>query len=166
MDLHEKQLTVSLYQLTDSFVHMAADYSTDPSGFVEYRLVRLAERLRRRFDSALGPYGLTARQFSVLAVVQSRPGVTSADLARAVLTTPQSMGAIIDQLETAGLLQSRVRRGRGVPSPTELSSTGAATLTAAAERVTELESETRRLLGADYPALLRILDKLESAHDL
>src|SRR5664279_4789299 len=103
---------------------MNSQQALDPEVFVEYRLVRLAELLRRRFDTAVRPQGLTARQFSVLAVVRSRPGVTSADLARAVLTTPQSMGAIIDQLETAGLLQSRPRRGRGVPAPTELSAAG------------------------------------------
>lgn len=111
------------------------------------------------------PHGLTARQFSVLAVVRSRPGVTSADLARAVLTTPQSMGAIIDQLESAGLLQSRTRRGRGVPAPTELTAAGEQVLTAAAQQVRALEAETRQLLGEDYGVLMRILDVLESLVD-
>ncbi len=91
--------------------------------------------------------------------------MTSADLARAVLTTPQSMGAIIDQLETAGLLQSRARRGRGLPAPTELSAAGEQVLTAAAAEVRALEAETRQLLGEDYDVLMRILDVLESLAD-
>lgn len=133
----------------------------NPEDFVEYRLIRLADQLRRRFEAALRPIGLSARQFSVLAVVQSRANVTSADLARAVLTTPQSMGVIIEQLETAGLLEARVRRGRGVRSPTTLSPKGEAALVTAFATVSELEAETRGHLGADHAALLRILELLE-----
>jgi len=144
---------------------MNSEQAVDPEAFVEYRLVRLAERLRRRFDAAVRPHGLTARQFSVLAVVRSRPGVTSADLARAVLTTPQSMGAIIDQLETAGFLQSRPRRGRGVPAPTELSAAGEKALAEAAAQVRALDTKTRQHLGEDYNVLIQILDVLESLPD-
>lgn len=127
---------------------------------MEYRLIRVADRLRRRFDEALRPHGLTARQFSVLAVLRARPGVTSADLARAVLMTPQSMGALVDQLERAGLVQERPRRGRGVPAPTVLSAAGDETLDTAAATVRVLEERTRHALGNDAAPLLRGLERL------
>ncbi|MGV8909724.1 MAG: MarR family winged helix-turn-helix transcriptional regulator [Propionicimonas sp.] len=141
---------------------MKAATDGHPERFVEYRLIRLAVQLRRRFEIALRPVGLSPRQFSVLAVVQSRPEVTSADLARAVLTTPQSMGVIIEQLEGAGLLQPRERRGKGVPSPTRLSMKGESTLQAALSRVQSLDAETRRHLRKEYAALERILGVLET----
>jgi DNA-binding MarR family transcriptional regulator len=117
---------------------MNPEQAVDPQAFVEYRLVRLAERLRRRFDAAVRPH---------------------------VLTTPQSMGAIIDQLETAGFLQSRPRRGRGVPAPTELSAAGEKALAEAAAQVRALDTKTRQHLGEDYNVLMQILDVWESLPD-
>lgn len=134
--------------------------AVDPELFVEYRLVRVADRLRRRFDNALRPHGLTARQFSVLSVLRARPGVTSAELARAVLMTPQSMGALVDQLERTGLVQPRARRGKGVPTPTRLSPAGSKALDAASGTVRDLEAETRQALGADLEPLLQGLERL------
>lgn len=152
-------MTASLYQAPDTVVHVE-ELGVDPEQFVEYRLIRVADRLRRRFDDALRPHGLSARQFSVLAVLRARPGVTSAELARAVLMTPQSMGALVDQLERAGLVQRRPRRGKGVPAPTELSAAGEETLDAAAATVTALEEHTRHALDDDLAPLLRGLDRL------
>lgn len=132
----------------------------DPDEFVEYRLVRLADLMRRRFDDALRPHGLTARQFSVLAVLRARPGVTSAELARAVLLAPQSMGALLDQLERAGLVRPRHRGGKGVRSPVELTSDGDASLDAAARAVRDLDDRTRQALGPDLASFTRGLESL------
>ena len=137
----------------------------DPERFVEYRLVRLADRLRRRFDDALRPHALTARQFSVLAVLRSRPGVTSAELARAVMMTPQSMSALLDQLEEAGLVQPRPRRGKGVRAPTELTARGDEVLAAAGRSVRDLDETTREALGSDLTPFVRGLDRLLDSLD-
>ncbi len=167
-------MAASLYQMTDTFGAMdgevldatavdgaAADRQlVDPESFVEYRLIRLADRLRRRFSEALRPHGLTAGQFSVLAVLQARPAVTPAELARAVLMTPQSMGSLVDQLERAGLIGARARRGRGVPTPIEISRLGEEVLAAAALAVRNLDTETREVLGDDLVQLMRSLDRL------
>lgn len=133
--------------------------------FVEYRLIQVAEMLRRRFDESLRPHGLTARQFSVLAVLRARPGVTSAELARAVLMTPQSMGALVDQLERAGLVQPRPRRGKGVPTPTVLSAAGGKTLDAATVTVQGLDTQTRQALGPGLVPLTKSLERLMNSLD-
>lgn len=139
---------------------MAAD-GLDPDEHLEYRLLRLGERLRKRFDAALQSHGLTARQFSVLAVLAHRPGVTSAELARTVLTSPQGMAPVIEQLESRGLIAPRARRGRGAPAPTQLSDTGRLVLAEAAETVRRLDAETRQALGPALDAFAAALERLE-----
>jgi DNA-binding MarR family transcriptional regulator len=137
-----------------------------PEDFVEYRLVRLADRLERRFTAALGPGGLSPRQFSVLAVLAAEPGITSADLARAVLTRPQSMHALLDQLQARGLVDRGAQRGRGRAAPVQLTADGRAALSTSAARVVALEAQTRKRLGeADYRELLRVLDRVEHVID-
>ena len=110
-----------------------------PQDFVEYRLVRLADQLERRFTAALAPTELSPRQFSVLAVLASTPETTSAGLARAVLTTPQSMHTLLDQLQARGLVERGQVRGRGRPAPVRLTADGLAMLSASGARVVELE---------------------------
>lgn len=138
-----------------------SDAASDPETFLEYRLVRTGERLRRRFEEALRPHGLTARQFSVLAVLRARPDIVSADLARAVLTTPQSMGALLDQLEGAGYVEPRSRQGKGVRAPTRLSAAGIEVLNAATATIRAIDDATRAVIGPDLPVLLRALERLE-----
>lgn len=132
-----------------------------PDGFVEYRLVRLADRLERRFAATLAPHGLTPRQFGVLFVLAASPGVTSAELARAVLTTPQGMHTVVDQLERRGLVGREGERGRGRAAPVRLTGTGRTLLGRAANGVRALDEQTHELLGDDYERLSRILDRLE-----
>lgn len=133
-----------------------------PQDFVEYRLVRVADQLERRFTAALAPTELTPRQFSVLAVLAGAPEITSAGLARAVLTTPQSMHTLLDQLQARGLVDRGQVRGRGRPALVRLTADGRAALSASGARVVELEGETRARLGeADYAQLVRLLDRVE-----
>ncbi len=135
-----------------------------PQDFVEYRLVRLADQLQRRFTDALAPTGLSPRQFSVLAVLASSPEITSAGLARAVLTTPQSMHTLLDQLQARGLVDRGPVRGRGRPAPVRLTPDGRAALAESGARVVALEQETRSRLGeTGYAELSRVLDRLEDA---
>ncbi|GAA3746132.1 MarR family winged helix-turn-helix transcriptional regulator [Micromonospora maritima] len=133
-----------------------------PDEFLEYRLVRLASRLERRFAATLAPTGLSPRQFSVLAVLTESPGVTSAELARAVLTTPQSMGALLDQMESRGLVERTAERGRGRAAPIRVTDAGAALLREAYQLVDALDGATRQRLGErDHQQLTRLLAVLE-----
>ena len=133
-----------------------------PDEFVGYRLVRLAERLERRFAATLAPHGLTPRQFSVLFVLAASPGVTSAELARAVLTTPQGMHALVEQLERRGLVGRDGERGRGRAAPVRLTRAGREVLDRAADGVRALDEQVRELLGDDHGRLSTILDRLEA----
>jgi DNA-binding MarR family transcriptional regulator len=135
-----------------------------PQDFVEYRLVRLADQLDRRFTTALAPTGLSPRQFGVLAALASTPGITGAELARTVLTTPQSMHTLLEQLQARGLVDRGSRRGRGRAAPVRPTARGLDALSAAGARVVALEAETRARLGeADHRQLVRLLDRVEQA---
>ncbi len=135
-----------------------------PEDFVGYRLVRLADRLGRRFADDLAPLGLTARQFSVLAVLAGNPGLTSAEIARAVLTTPQSTGPLLDQLAARGLVDRGGQRGRGRAAPVRPTPEGLRLLAEAGARVAAQDADLRSRLGPrDTAGLLALLDRLEQA---
>jgi len=134
----------------------------DPDQFLGYRIVRLAAALERQFKRDLAATGLTPRQFSVLAVLAQRPSITVADLARAVLTTPQSMAALVDGLEQRGLLVRSAARQRGVAAPLAPTPAGLAALARAAPRIARSEAAVfGHLTEQQHDALNRVLTDLE-----
>ena len=134
----------------------------DPDQFLGYRIVRLAAALERQFKRDLAATGLTPRQFSVLAVLAQRPSITVADLARAVLTTPQSMAALVDGLERRGLLLRSAARQRGVAAPLAPTPAGLAALAHAAPRIATSERAVfGHLTERQRDALNRVLTELE-----
>ena len=136
--------------------------SVYPDQFLGYRVVRLAAALERQFKRDLAATGLTPRQFSVLAVLAQQPSITVADLARAVLTTPQSMAALVEGLEQRGLLLRSAARQRGVAAPLAPTPAGLAALAHAAPRIaTSEEAVFGHLTGQQRDALNRILADLE-----
>ena len=60
-----------------------------------------------RLESVFQPLGVTAVQFRILTTLASRPGLTSADLARLYGVKPQTMIKQIALLEGKGLLARR-----------------------------------------------------------
>ncbi len=71
---------------------------------VGYALVRVAHVLTRRMDRRLAELGLSATGFGVLFQLQHDPEVSSAELARRVMLTPQSVGPLLGRLERDGLV--------------------------------------------------------------
>ena len=83
-----------------------------PDDHLTYLLARVAHLLERRVERALTTYGagrtstgLTLRQLSALVHIARAPGLSTADLARALLTSPQAVGTLVQRLETAALIQ-------------------------------------------------------------
>lgn len=92
--------------------------------------------------------------------------VRLAELARAVLLTPQSMGPLVDQLEARELLERRHRRGRGHAAPARVTAKGLDVLRHATRVGDDLDRATRQLLGPeDHQTLLRIIAVLEDHLD-
>jgi DNA-binding MarR family transcriptional regulator len=103
-------------------------------------LFRLAhQRFRAALDDALQDLGLSAQDYVVLSVFETRPELSTSELARITQVTRQTMHTAILGLETAGLLQRVPKNQRVVlVRPTRR---GLKTLDAATIRVRAVERD-------------------------
>jgi DNA-binding MarR family transcriptional regulator len=101
-------------------------------------LFRLAhQRFRAALDDALQETGLSAQEYVILSVFETRPELSTSELARITQVTRQTMHTAVLGLETAGLLERRPKNQRVVlVRPTKQ---GLKTLTAATGRVRAVE---------------------------
>ena len=125
-------------------------------------LLRLARELRRETIEL----GVTARQATLLALVEARPEITTSELAAAEGVSVPSMSRHVERLDSLGLVE-RVRSSadrRRVALV--LTTRGAATLRAVRERRTawlaarleHLDDANRALVAAAVPALVQLVE--------
>ena len=125
-------------------------------------LLRLARELRRETIEL----GVTARQATLLALVEARPEITTSELAAAEGVSVPSMSRHVERLDSLGLVE-RVRSSadrRRVALV--LTTRGAATLRAVRERRTawlaarlaHLDDASRALVAAAVPALVQLVE--------
>jgi DNA-binding MarR family transcriptional regulator len=111
-------------------------------------LFRLAhQRFRAALDDALQDLGLSAQDYVVLSVFETRPELSTSDLARITQVTRQTMHTAIVGLETAGLLQRMAKNQRVVlirPTKRGLKTLEAATLRVRAVERAALAGLSRR----------------------
>ncbi len=105
-------------------------------------LFRLAhQRFRALLDSELEDLGLTAQEYGILSVFETRPELSTSELARISQVTRQTMHTSVLSLEAAGLIERRARNQRVVlVRPTKTGRTC-------------LETATRRVRAAEHAAL-------------
>jgi len=135
-----------------------------PSDALAADLTMAVGRLLRRLRAEANPSELNLSQMGVFARLEQGGPMTTADLARAELMKPQSMGAILASLEQEGLIERQ-------PHPTDrrqvyfaLTEAGAAVRTRhrAAKRdwlaraLTELDPDARRTLAAAIPIIQQV----------
>jgi DNA-binding MarR family transcriptional regulator len=101
-------------------------------------LFRLAhQRFRASLEDALQELGLSAQEYVILSVFETRPELSTSELARITQVTRQTMHTAVLCLETAGLLERRPKNQRVVLlRPTKR---GLKTLKAATDRVRVVE---------------------------
>ena len=101
-------------------------------------LFRLAhQRFRARLDSELEDLGLSAQDYGILSVFETRPQLSASELARISQVTRQTMHTSILSLETAGLVERIARNQRVVL--VRLTARGRNRLQTATRRVRALE---------------------------
>src|SRR5271154_3015070 len=64
-------------------------------------------KLQRGFEEILTPHGLVLSQFEALVKIGCKPGVIQQDLVGALLMTKGNVGALLDRLESIGLVERR-----------------------------------------------------------
>lgn len=116
---------------------------------VGYVLKQTATALRSAMDTVLRPLQFTVPQYSCLEVLDQRPGISSADLARATFVTRQSMNLVLQGLEKRGLLTRAAVADHGKALPAELTRAGRARLRVASRAVRAVEQQMLASLTPD-----------------
>jgi DNA-binding MarR family transcriptional regulator len=113
-------------------------------------LFRLAhQRFRALLESELEHLGLSAQEYGILSVFETRSELSTAELARISQVTRQTMHTSVLSLEAAGLVERRARNQRVVlVRPTERGRTC-------------LEAATRRVRAVERAALAGLSRKDE-----
>ncbi len=64
-------------------------------------------KMQRRLEEMLAPYGLVLSQFEALAKIAFKPGMIQQELVSLLLMTKGNVGALLDRLESIGLVERR-----------------------------------------------------------
>jgi DNA-binding MarR family transcriptional regulator len=117
-------------------------------------LFRLAyQRFRAALDDALQDLALSAQEYVILSVFETRPELSTSELARITHVTRQTMHAAVLALESAGLLERRPKNQRVVL--VRLTKRGRKTLGAATDRVRAVERTALAGLNRDDERTVR-----------
>lgn len=72
---------------------------------VMYMVGRINQGIRREMTERLRPWEVSVQQYTAMSVLNARPGLSNAQLARRALVTPQSMIEIVAKLERRGFVR-------------------------------------------------------------
>ena len=77
----------------------------EKEGRIGYLLRQANTAHRNKVDKCLKEFKITLPQYSVLAYLEEFPGISSADLARLTLLTPQTVFVIVANLERRDIIE-------------------------------------------------------------
>lgn len=88
------------------------------------QIVRAFRAVRPAVRVCLEPAGISPPQFGVLLLLDNLSGPTRAELARRAMTSPQSMGQLVESLARAGYVERTDSVGRGNAQAVRLTDRG------------------------------------------
>jgi DNA-binding MarR family transcriptional regulator len=122
-------------------------------------LKRSEQTLLRAKSAAVRTVGLTLPQYVALAELAERPGMTSAQLARACLVSPQAMMVVLKAMEEQGLVERTQHPRHETVLEIHLTRVGGEALSAAHKHAEPIERRITEELSSreieDLRALLR-----------
>jgi DNA-binding MarR family transcriptional regulator len=139
---------------------IASDQPFLPHETLGYALKRAQQAMRLHMDRQLKEIGLNAPQYSVLASLEDEPGASNARLARRAFVTPQTMQAMLVNLEQSGLIERRPDSEHGRIQRTELTEKGSSSLAQAHLAVQKSERLARE---ASTPDAVEMLTRVAKA---
>lgn len=122
--------------------------------WIGYNLKITQHRLRQRLDAELAQIGITAPQNAVLLAISGNPRISNAELARAAFVTPQTMQAILVNLEREGLIVRSPHPQHGRVIMTELTMAGRQAVAAGAKAADVVERQMLSTLSPDEAQVL------------
>ena len=127
-----------------------------------YHLRRSQVAVFQDFAQAMDGFALTPGQFGVLALIQANPGLSQSALGKAMGVDRSTVVAVIDRLETRGLVQRTVAANDRRSNALRLSAEGMRRFAAALKRIYGHEKQiTKRLTAAERTQLLNLLRRIE-----
>jgi DNA-binding MarR family transcriptional regulator len=120
-------------------------------------LKRSEQTLLRAKSAAVKTVGLTLPQYVALAELAERPGITSAELARACLVSPQAMMVVLKAMEEQGLVERTQHARHQTVLEIHLTSVGREALSAASKRAEPIEQRIINALSKSEVEALREL---------
>ncbi|RKQ93054.1 DNA-binding MarR family transcriptional regulator [Solirubrobacter pauli] len=123
---------------------------------IGYALKQTATALRTAMEASLRPLGLSVPQYSCLEILDARPEISNADLARGVFVTRQAMHQLLGGLQDAGLVSAG---GQGRIQRYSLTAEGRRAVKAASAAVAGVEEQM--LSGLEATERQRLLGDLE-----
>jgi DNA-binding MarR family transcriptional regulator len=135
----------------------------DLEASIGYALKRATTALRTAMDASLRPLGLSVPQYSCLEILDARPEISNADLARGVFVTRQAMHQLLGGLQDAGLVSAS---GHGRVQRFSLTVEGQRIVAEASAAVAAVEERMLSGLPAsERTRLLRDLERCTAALD-
>ena len=122
---------------------------------VGYVLKQAAPALRSAMDGVLRPLELTVPQYACMELLDGRPGLSNAELARGAFVTRQSMNGVLRGLQERELLTRPSTAPHGRALPTQLTHSGQPRLIAARAAVDRVERQMLAHLSASEQRRLR-----------
>ena len=119
-----------------------------------YALRRAQVAVFQNFTDVVGASELTPGQFGVLVVIDANPGLSQTQLGNALGIDRSTVVAVIDRLESRGLVARQPAPNDRRSHALHLSDSGKATLRRLTERVRAHERQIARDLSADDQARL------------
>ena len=129
----------------------------EPTGLAAHELVRAGNAMNARFTRDLATVGLRPHTFSVLVHLAREPALTSAELARRLELTPQSMSALLHGLADAGWVERPAGALRGQRIDVRLTDAGRRALQSAGPVLAELGRPEAMGLTAEEAGTLHSL---------
>jgi DNA-binding MarR family transcriptional regulator len=119
-----------------------------------YELKRAQAALRAAMDETLRRHGLTVPQYACLELLDQRPGLSNAELARGAFVTRQSMNVVLRGLQDSGLVTRPPKAPHGRALPARLTAAGQHKLAAARVAVIAIEQRMTAALPPRRAACL------------
>jgi DNA-binding MarR family transcriptional regulator len=132
-------------------------------GYVGYLMRQAYSAIRLGLERSIEDLGVTSPQFLVMTMVNAYPGISSADVARLAMLTPQTISLIVANLERSGWLTRVVSPTHGRVQRMELTETGRELLAKCRARTHQIEARLSASMPPDLePAIRRWLVGLVS----
>lgn len=110
------------------------------SGYLLYLLRQASTVVQQATDRQLAPHGLTLAQYSALTMIAAYDGLSSADLAKLSMLTPQSAHETVQRLLNADLVRRRPKPGHRRVLLLEITDEGRRLLALARRSCDEIEA--------------------------